>query len=158
MARPSPEERAARDQRRAERSKIRAAVQEREADIHLRVKSLANDALAVTDLGRESTPEEIRGMLRRAFMGAMETREYGHAEKCAISLAKFDGLYVERQQLMAGTPQEFQDADEVLSNMRERLGPDVTDRFVAFVDGLRREMRGEDDDNGPLQIEHKDDE
>ena len=65
---------------------------DREAAIHVGVRALADSALVSADLGAPATPEEIRTVLRRSYQLAMETSQPGHAEKVAMSLAKFEGL------------------------------------------------------------------
>jgi hypothetical protein len=153
MARPSPDERAGIEARRAMYAKQREEAAAAKEAIRVKVQALA-DAALVEDLGQPATPEEIRSMLRRAFAGAMQTEQWGHAEKCAMSLAKFDGLYVERSQsaVAIGSPEEFrgEDEEDVYRRVAERVGDERAREFRQFIEGQNRRRE-------PLALEDQSD-
>jgi hypothetical protein len=64
-------------------------------------------------LGRPATPEEIRSLLRRG--GAFLTEQFGVVEKLTISLAKFDGSYIETTYAAV-----MRDLHSLVHDLRER--------------------------------------
>jgi hypothetical protein len=146
VARPDPKTKAERAERKQHWAQVREQAAAEREEIRVHVAGLAGAALVPAgDMGKPSAPEEIRGMLRRAFDGAMRTEAWLAAEKCAISLAKFDGLFIERSQtaMAIGTPDQFRvvadDEDERCYAMVARdYGPETEKTFRKFVTGMRK--------------------
>jgi hypothetical protein len=146
MARPSPSEKVAREKRREEREKIRAAVQERDAEIHVRVQAIADGALVKPSSGPPSL-NEIYDKLRAAYQLAMTTEQPGHAVTAAMAMGKLAGFVVERSAVAVGSPREFsmEDTEQTIkAKLTDRYGPERAGRVIRMVQQMRAVMRGDD--------------
>jgi hypothetical protein len=112
MARPDPDEKAAREKRRSERAQICAEVMEREAEVHVNVQGIVKSALVKSK--RAIKPPDMLKLLdelEEARCLALAANEPAAAVTATMSKAKLLGLIVDKQAVAIGAPGDFVKGD-----------------------------------------------
>jgi hypothetical protein len=150
MPRPGPEDRKRLEASRKAKQQLRDEAAEREKRMADRVQGIVDGALA-RSRGREALPDlpELLERLEEARSLAMAAAQPQAAVAAVLAEARLLGLLVDRSVVAVGAPGEFKAAEreeEVIERLRERVGSRAAERFLTFIQGIRQENTGDDDD------------
>jgi len=150
MPRPSPNEKRKIEARRKANAKLRDDNAEREKAVAVRVQRIVSDALD-RSRARETLPDvaEVIARLEDARMAALACYppQANAAVNAAMAQAKVLGYVVDKSAVAVGSPEDFvKTEEEVLQNMRERVGNRATETFVKLMKVMREASKVGDDD------------
>jgi hypothetical protein len=139
MARRSPEEKRAIEERRSRHQRRRDETAAREAAMNRHIEAILEQAKARS---RDALPvAELVEKLERARMFALATNQPGPAVNAVLAKAKILSLLGGTSAVMRGTLGEFaemQSEAAIIARLRKRLGTRRTDAFLKLVERIRR--------------------
>jgi hypothetical protein len=143
MARPSPEVRAQREERKQRWAEAREQAAAERAAIDMQVRTIADGAIVKAEALKPELPGliDLLDELEEARQVALATEAPAAAVQATMAKGKLLGLWVDKQAIVTGTPDQFRNADEeqahIHGDIAQRFGPKGLQKFRAFVNEMR---------------------